>query len=488
MECNNGKSCPYLNGGDVFALFMERKSLRERIIHMEGVMGLVEAEIKALKEENQKLKEENGDLLHRVKKMVRKIFKPGIKREGDGETSKRGAPYGHHGKGRIRPEEVHEHVDVYPDKCVCGSTDIEGYENSFDEHIVEDIEVRKKVKCYRMHYGRCRRCKKVVSPQRDESIIKNGRIGPMARAVGSYLRYMGIPYRKVARIFKDVFHLKISHASLMHYDTRQAENGVRLYEGVKEVIRSSASVNVDETGWRMDGENCWLWVFVTNEAVLYMIAKSRGSKVVIKVLGLRYGGILGSDFYSAYNPIEAQGKQKCLAHLLGDIKDIENKNKNKFPLESADGRFCNGLKETLKEGTANWNEYKKGNKGIEELKEDRDRIISKMIELIQIPVENPDLQRIHDRIIKYNDELFTFLYNPIIEPTNNIAERNLRPNVIMRKITFGNRSEGGAEKHQIIMSIIQTGILNKVEPLDIFLALTRGEVSSFEGMVRIRGP
>jgi len=485
MECRGGRSCPYLYGRDIGGLLKERDYLKERIARMEVLIGLAEAKIKELTEENKRLKEENNNLLHRIKKVVKKIFKPNIKREGDEERPRRGAPEGHPGCGRMRPKEIHEEVDIYPRRCTCGSTEILGYERSFDEHVVEDIEVRKKVTCYRMHYGRCRSCGRVISPERDSSIIRSSKIGPMARAVGSYLHYLGIPYRKVARIFKDVFSFEISHAALLSFDTRQAESGVRLFEGIKEVIRSSPYVNVDETGWRMDGENCYLWVFVSKDAVLYMI-DSRGSKVIKGVLGDRYEGILGSDFYSSYNPIEASGKQKCLAHLLGDVKEIEGK--SSFPLNSRDGRFCCELKAILKEAIGAWNEYKKGNIGKGELAEERDRIISRMIELIQTPVENPDTQRIRDRIIKHDRELFLFLDNPEVEPTNNIAERMLRPSVIMRKITFGNRSSHGAEKHQIIMSIIQTGILNRIEPLRLFLALTLGDSSFIEESIQIRGP
>jgi hypothetical protein len=496
MECSSGRSCPYLRGRDIWGLLRERDYLRERISHMEGVMGLAEAKIRELSEENKRLKEENNNLLHRIKKAVRKIFKPNISRDENEEGPKRGAPKGHPGRGRIRPIEITEVVDIYPRTCACGSSDISGYENSFDEHVVEDIEVRptesdpplveKKVTCFRMHYGRCRSCGRVISPQRDNSIIPRSRIGPMARSVSSHLHYLGIPYRKVRKIFKEVFHLDMSHPSLMHFDTKQAENGALLFEGIKELVRSSSYVNIDETGWREDGRNCWLWVFVTDEAVLYVIDDSRGSKVVEGILGERYGGILGIDFYSAYNPIKALGKQRCLSHLLDEIKNIEEK--NQFPLDNIDGRFCSELKAVLKEAIEDWNGYRKGIVSGGRLAEERERIISRMIELIQIPLESPDTQRIRERIIRHNEELFLFLDHPEIEPTNNRAERQLRPNVIMRKITFGNRSEHGAEKHQIIMSIIQTGILNGIEPLSLFLALTRGDVSSFEKSIPIRGP
>jgi len=107
----------------------------------------------------------------------------------------------------------------------------------------------------------------------------------------------------------------------------------------------------------------------------------------------------------------------------------------------------------------------------------RDKILSEMVGIIQILVEASDTKRILERIIKHNNELFLFLDHLEVEPTNNRAERHLRPNVIMRKITFGNGSAWGAEKHQIIMSIIQTGILNGIEPLKLFLALTLGYIS-----------
>jgi len=486
MECSSGRSCPYLNGMDIWGLIRERDDLRERISHLEGVMGLAEAKIRELSEENKRLKEENNNFLHRIKRAMKKIFKPNISRDENEEGRKRGAPKGHPGRGRIRPIEITEVVDIYPRICPCGSSEILGYERSFDEHVVEDIEVRKKVTCFRMHYGRCRSCGRVISPQRDHSIIPRSRIGPMARSVGSHLHYLGIPYRKVKKIFKEIFGLDISHPSLLNFDTKQAENGVILFEGIKEVVRTSSYVNIDETGWREDGRNCWLWVSVTDEAVLYVIDESRGSKVVEGILGERYGGILGIDFYSAYNPIKALGKQRCLSHLLDEIKQIEEK--NQFPLDNIDGRFCNELKGVLKGAIASWNEYKKGIIGMEELREVRDKILSEMVEIIQIPVEASDTKRILERILRHHNELFLFLDHPEVEPTNNRAERQLRPNVIMRKITFGNRSEHGAEKHQIIMSIIQTGILNGIEPLKLLLALTKGDVSSFEKSIPIRGP
>jgi hypothetical protein len=111
-----------------------------------------------------------------------------------------------------------------------------------------------------------------------------------------------------------------------------------------------------------------------------------------------------------------------------------------------------------------------------------------MVELLLLPIKHKDALRVHKRIIKYNQELFTFLDFPLVEPTNNRAERQLRPYVIMGKITFGNRSALGASNQAVMMSIIQASVLNGIEPLDISLALSVKPLASFTELPKIRSP
>ena len=486
MDCHHGIRCPYVSGGDIWHLIGERDYLRQRLDQMEKVMALAQVEIEKLRQENEKIKEERETLGYQLKQMLGKIFKPGVKPEPEVSHPKRGAPCGHRGNSRRRPEEISEFIDSYPDKCdKCGGQ-IKVYEKSFDEHVVEDIEIKKKVTCYRLHYGYCKQCKKVVYPRAKEPIMASDRIGIRARAVGAHLRYLGLSYRKTAKIFKDIFDLNLTHPSLLAFNTEQAQNGASIYEGIKQSIRHSPCVNVDETGWRVNGHNHWLWVFTNKDATLYQIDKSRGSKVVGDILGEKYQGTLISDFYSAYNKHQAVSKQRCLAHLLREIKEVQEK--NKFAPESIDGMFCQELKTVLKQTIGVWHEYHEGTRVFEDLVKEKERSISRIVELLLLPIKHRDTQRIRNRIIKHNQELFVFLDNPLVEPTNNRAERQLRPNVIMRKITFGNRSASGASDHAVIMSTIQTGILNGIEPLDISLALSVKPLASFTELPRIRSP
>ena len=121
------------------------------------------------------------------------------------------------------------------------------------------------------------------------------------------------------------------------------------------------------------------------------------------------------------------------------------------------------------------------------IKEKR-QAIARLVELLLLPIKHRDTRRLRNRIIKHNQELFTFLDNPLVEPTNNRAERQLRPMVIMRKVTFGNRSAVGAFNQAMLMSIIQTGVLNGIEPLDTCLALSGKPLAAFAELPKIRSP
>jgi hypothetical protein len=475
-----------VNGGDIWRLIAERRYLSQRLDEMERLMAAAEAEIQKLRRENEELKEENKSLRHQLKQMLGKIFKRQVKSDHDADRPKRGAPCGHRGNSRRRPEEISEFIDIFPEKCdQCGGQ-VNGYPNTFDEHVTEDIEIRKRVTCYRLHYGYCKRCQKVVRAKANGAGNPNDRIGVQARAVGGYLRYLGLTYGKAARLFKDVFDLNLTRPSFMAFNTEQAQNGAPLYEAIKQSIRHSPCVNADETGWRVDGDNYWLWVFTNKDAALYHIDESRGGKVVTNILGEKYQGVLGCDFYSGYNELVARAKQRCLGHLLSEIKKVQEK--NQFDPESIDGIFCHELKTVLKQLIDVRNRHREGAEVFDDLARAKDWAIPTMIDLLSSPIEHEDTQRLRNRIIRHNQELFIFLDDPSVEPTNNRAERQLRPMVIMRKLTFGNRSDLGALNQAVLMSIVETGVLNEVEPLDIFLALSVKPLTSLVELPKARPP
>jgi len=480
-------SCPHLNFQAAAKVLAERDYLRKRVEEMEGVMRLAEDKILSLQTAIKQLKDEKETLLNELNQACRRPFKPNKKTdEASIPPIKRGAPYGHRGATRKKPEKIDEYIDVYPSHCKrCGSDALTVYDVC-EDHIVEDLEIKVKTTCFRHHYGYCRHCQRVIYPAGAAREIAKSHIGPAARAISGYLRYIGIPFRKTQKVFKNIFGLELTHPSLVGFDTKMAENGAVLYERIKSLVRHSSVIHGDETGWRVSGINHWLWAFTNKELALYRIERSRASKVIEDTLGKKYDGFIISDFYSAYNVIEAKGKQKCLGHLLAEIKGIE-KNHN-FAEGSQEWLFCQNLKVLLKSAIEDWNKFRIGEWTLAELKQTKEMVAQGLTELLLRSSENKDIKRLQKRIIKHNEELLTFLDHPEVEPTNNRAERQLRPNVIMRKITFGNRSEIGARNHQVIMSIIQTAILNSIESFDTFLSLVTNQQNQLFTVQKIRAP
>ena len=179
-----------------------------------------------------------------------------------------------------------------------------------------------------------------------------------------------------------------------------------------------------------------------------------------EVLGDKYNGILISDFLSAYNKIKTKGKQRCIIHLERDLKKVE--------ACSEDGsvkRYCNYLLKLLDQAKELHKDYKDKKISREYFERKRDRLVNSLKDL-EFPWQDKRQQkRFSKRLIRHKNELFTFLYHPNISYHNNQAERHIRPNVIFRKITFGNRSIKGTLNHSVLMSVLQTAKLNKLDPL-----------------------
>lgn len=480
FNCEYNSNCPYADFKSPVHILRDNEILQEKVNKYEHDIILLENQMAKSQEQVVKLQKENEILKGEAKVSRKKIFKSGHKNndlQGNKKSSagrKKGKKYNVKGRSRKRQQNFDEIIDIYPEECCCGNDHIELY-NNYEEHVIEDVEIIIKVKCYRLHYGYCSTCQKVIYAK-NKDVIPNIMIGENIRAIAGYLRYTaGVPYLKVKKIFKDLFDLNISSSSLVNFDKKFTENGQEMYEKIQSMVKTSEYIHADETGWRVDGDNYWLWCFTNKELVYYHIDKSRGSKVVKAVLGTLYTGILITDFFSAYGVIDADKKQKCIAHLLRFINEIEGN----YNLTEDEKSFCNTVKTIFKTGIESYNKYHDKEIDTKELTQDKEKITKDLTDIILMDaLENKKVINLQKRIIKHNDELFVFMENPEIEPTNNTAERQLRANVIMRKIMFGNRSDAGVMAHVVIMSIIQTYLLHGYNPYDIFLYLARNKLVS----------
>jgi len=205
-------------------------------------------------------------------------------------------------------------------------------------------------------------------------------------------------------------------------------------------------LHADETGWRQDGRNFWLWSFTNDYLSFYSIDKSRSQAVVRRILGETFDGVLITDFYGGYNAIEC-AKQKCWVHLLRELRELKDKyNGNKEIIA-----FAKRLKTFFHRGVA----LALAEAGDQDITKRLRRLGDDTHRFATLSHQHEELQRLAKRLIKYRSELYTFIERGG-DATNNNAEREIRPAVLMRKTSYGNRSPQGSRNQEILMTGVRT--------------------------------
>lgn len=221
------------------------------------------------------------------------------------------------------------------------------------------------------------------------------------------------------------------------------------YQAIRVALQMSQVVYADETGWRIRCVNAWLCVFTKSRYTFFVIAYSRGSEVATEVLGKEFSGKLVSDFLQSYNPVKAAGgKQKCLGHMLRALAEVEacqTRGAVRLPRQAkALRKVAIALKAV------------RGEMPEERYRELYDDLEERLDSLLAGNITKPENLRLANRMRTHRDALLTFLYDDEADATNNQAERQLRPAVLQRKVSAGNRSDKGARTHLILADIYAT--------------------------------
>ena len=445
-----------------------RKEGRRIVAENHRLRGKVESQAKemsVMREEMRRLEcivREYQEMLFKKKGLRYKKDDPD--EEGDDHIPKKpGAPIGHKGTTRKAPDRVDEHKDVRIDKCPeCSSPDITPC-GKFSDHCQEDIVIpQTKVTRFRHHYYWCHHCKKAVHGTGADE-IPGSYIGPNAKALAGFLHYqLSVPYRKIKTLFKEMFNMQFDPTSCVGFDTKIRSLGEPLYKKLMVSLKDRPSLNVDETGWK----DKWLWCYADHRHALYKIKPGRGQKDLASILGDSYGGVLISDFLGAYNGIRSL-KQKCLVHALRLIE----KWKVYYDNDPKMMKYFTELKAAVKRIIRlnnKMNNLRRLPNNFAVMKSDT---IARLRRLLNKKLEPIKADKFRRKLLDHFDELVACLDYKGIASHNNLAERCLRPNVIMRKMTFGNRSEKGERNHEVIMSLIQTARLQDINPLPFLRAI-----------------
>src|SRR5215469_12563081 len=231
---------------------------------------------------------------------------------------------------------------------------------------------------------------------------------------------------------------------------------------LEEQLRDEPVLNVDETGWRTNGDKRYLWAFVALRYVVYTVAATRGSEVLVRFLGAVFRGVLCSDRFTAYLKYHSGKAQFCWAHLKRNLLGILDLSKN-----STVERFCRDALAAHARLFRLWHKFRGGQIDRRQLLLRSLPIQKKIFTLAQQHVNSShrEVRNLARALWEHNERLFVFLEHDDVEPTNNSAERALRTGVQWRKICFGNRSATGELATARLLSVAETCQLQKLNIL-----------------------
>lgn len=300
--------------------------------------------------------------------------------------------------------------------------------------------------------GECPHCGEVHSTHPLQTSRAQGAasnlLGPRALALAALLnKHLGLTVRKSCKVLRDLCGLSLTPGGLAQAMQRVAQKVEYEYDALIDQLRASPAVFADETSWWVGGPSWWLWTFTTPTTTLYQVNNSRGSDVVKATLGEDFPGVLVSDCLASYDPIDCR-KHKCIAHHLQAISKAEKR---------PDMRDLSYLRQwRLFFATVLALYQSRPEMADRAFEEERGRVEAWCDRLIKQSVTQAGDVAVQNRLAKQWKHLLGCLYEPAAEPTNNRAERSLRPAVIARKLSCGNKTEAGSRAFAILASLAET--------------------------------
>lgn len=402
--------------------------------------------IKIILDQDVRIRELEETIKAEKKKRTEKFAKPNTVNK---RKKRPGQKVGHAGMTRAMPD----HIDEVVEETLCECPECHhalGEPVGIEEQIQEDIvPAHVRVRKYRRHKYCCRHCGEIVTAPYHPEHVPLGYLGANVLIQAAILKYHHcLPYRKIRELFQELAGLTVSPGGIS-----QALVRISHWLGIEksvllEAIRGSPQLHVDETGWRLDGKKSWVWALVNERLAYYHVDRSRARKVLKGLPGEDFNGTLISDFYSVYLKLPYR-MQKCLVHLLRDFHECAQTDRTEEFVKA-----YRRIKRLINDARKLRDRHDQIPSG--EYARLRIRLEERLFDFMAFGYTNKNLQRLSKRFAQSWLDIFRFLKDPSLDWNNNLAERMIRPNVIYRNRSFGNRSDRGAEAHGTIMSLMQT--------------------------------
>ena len=369
-------------------------------------------------------------------------------------TRRRGGQPGHRGHTRtlIPVEEVNEVVPLKPEQCQSCQAPLSGDDPSpFRHQVIEIPPIEPVITEYRWHQLVCPDCGETTRAPWPAG-VPSGTYGPRVHATvalcsGSYR----LSKRTTQQMMADLFGVSMSVGSISQSEKTTTEVIAEPVQEARDYVEAQRVAHLDETSWREGGKRAWLWVAVTSWVTVFLVRLSRGGQVARELLGEGFSGILVTDRYSAYNWYPVWWRQLCWSHLLRDFEAIRGRG-------GASEEIGDALLAQAHQMFAWWHRVREGTLArstfrsyMTPLRREVERLLEAGSQCGVAKTEGTCRE-----ILKRREALWTFVQVEGVEPTNNTAERSIRPGVQWRKVSFGTQSEDGSRFVESMMTVVGT--------------------------------
>jgi transposase len=443
---------------------------REENQHLRQQLSQLQGEVEQLKEALRKLSHRTSENSSQPPSAdAHKKKSKEIKRR----QKKQGPKYGHEGTTRNGFSCVEHRVELPVEDCPNCGNQVEAVSSApvrrhqIAELVAKPVEVWE----YQRAQYRCPVCGWQGYAPLPLGCREDFSYGALLSSLVGWLGYGGhLSWNKQRYLVETVFGIPLSQGSLSKMHQWFCQSLYPSYQQWWQLIQQPGVRCLDETSYRLDGVNYWLWVATATDVCVMFLAPTRSSAEVKSLLGENFDGILSSDCWSAYNPVQTNAKQKCLAHIGRELNALTRS-------DFASNRlFAQQVSPIFESARQAHRDYHAGQLTLEQLQNHRFIVEAQLAQILDNPPASgwaDDAQTLANRFTRYWSDWFTFLSHPEVKPDNNDAERALRPVVIHRKVTGGARSQWGGQLVAMMFSFLETTRLqgnNAVEALFSLLA------------------
>lgn len=364
-----------------------------------------------------------------------------------------GEAYGRRGH-RPRPRHVDDtYTAPLPDACPACGGPIDAVRVTAQYQ--EDLPiVRPLVRQFDVHIGECRCCGRRVQgrhPLQTSDALGAAQVhlGPGAVTFVVLLHtHFGVPLAKVAAVLREQFGLHVTAGGLAHVLHRAARQAAPTYAALCDHVRGSPMVTPDETGWRVGAVLHWLWAFATPDTTVYAIRPGRSFEDAVTILDPQYDGVLIRDGWAPYRHYVHAIHQTCLEHLIRRCRTIQQ--------DHPRSPWAGAVEQVLRDGLALRDRRDAHALSDHGLAVARGQLLARLTTLIDAVPALTTARRFAAHLTTELPAVFAFLWAPGIDATNWRAEQAIRPAVVMRKVSGGNRTRHGADTQEILTSVVHT--------------------------------